>query len=228
MLYPMLANEIETVRTTLPASVLEWLRYHGTPSMVAGGILQQILHPRPGLESVAERDIDIFMIGAISPRERMSNRSIATGVFGVPCSYESNRADTFTISSRVKIQFIYSQDWNNKDDVLGSFDFSVVRAGFWWEPSTLEFTGFQDHNFTLDNQAGRLRYDPRSGSHFNPLGSLRRMIKYVGRGFSPDDECLARIIAESVAYARPAQSVDQVEALKRSLENALTTTTGRS
>lgn len=185
---PMQHDDLSLVVRRLPKDVQALVRAYPNNLFIGGGFLRSVI----GNEDV--NDIDFFGLNRslldaavrdiMSERGRQDARKI-----------ETKNAITVAQFGKTTLQFISRWKYDNAEDLIASFDFSVCQAAIWYDGE--QFRGAVGDGFYPDLAAKRLRYlhpvrEEEAG------GSMLRVIKYVKRGYRIQMPELAVVMARVV------------------------------
>jgi len=170
----------------LPYSLRSTLKKYGSQIIVAGGYIRACILNEP------INDIDLFVSDkdfakqvALDMVQRDEKRLIITD-------------NAITVKGmKYPVQFITRWVYDSPDKILGSFDFTICQAAFWWEK-------FDDNNygkwmstvsesFYQDLSAKRLIYTNPIREE-EPGGSMLRVLKYYQRGYRITIDSFAAVI----------------------------------
>lgn len=169
--------------------LLELCRMHG--ARVMGGFARFMCSPNE--KPVRPSDVDVFPIGSMAEcNVAFSRLCDAFRTAGLVVRHESAVALTFAPSDRAcsaRIQLIRPLKRSDPSmpmsvlDVLGAFDFSVVRVAI----NTDGKTAIASPYFCDDERSRTLRIEAISA----PVGSLMRVIKFARKGYRlPAEEAM--------------------------------------
>jgi hypothetical protein len=194
---PMPDSDVLYVLQSIPKDVRELVRRHRL--VIAGGFIRALIAREKA------RDLDLFGSNAATLRSAAQALAASRG----SRLHETKNAITLIASGRLYLQFITR--WTYADaaaigvdtgrvDVerlLESFDFTVAQAGICWDAERKQWVGRVSDRFYQDLAARRLVYtrpvrDEEAG------GSLMRVRKFLGRGYSIQIQSFARVIARLV------------------------------
>jgi hypothetical protein len=105
------------------------------------------------------------------------------------------------LGGKYTIQFITRWTYDNPQDVISSFDFTVCQAAFWWDHYCQKWDSICSEQYYSDIAAKRLIYtSPRREEE--PGGSMLRVLKYYQKGFRITLDSYAKIITRLVSGVR--------------------------
>lgn len=169
-----------------PARLLELMKQN-PGLMVGGGFLRAIV-------SAGEQpsDIDVF---AWSPEDA---HTLAAHL----AAYEDGRTHATENAITVKgyglpVQFIHRWTFEEPEEMLASFDFTIACAAFWWDDLSENWTSLCDDRFYADVAAKRLVYRSPVREE-EPGGSMLRVLKFYQKGYRIPLDSLGAIISRLV------------------------------
>ncbi len=173
---------------TMPRAVKEVLVEYGPEVFLAGGYV------RARVTGEVPSDVDLF---ASSPQAA----AVLAGLLAERTGGQVHSTENaFTIGSgRMPLQVIHRWTFSKPEDCLASFDFSIVAAAIWWQPSGEdgeggEWSSCADDRFYEDLAGKKLAYlKPCRVEEVG--GSLLRVLKYYQRGYRITLPSLAGTIA---------------------------------
>lgn len=176
-------NDLQLIIKRLPKQV-RLLLEHNQNLTLAGGFIRSIISH----EYVA--DIDIFSNNYNTASETANEFANDLNVK----SYATTNA--FTVNCKGKlVQFIHRWVFNEPDDILKHFDFTIAKAAVWYNQLNKTWDSLCHDSYYQDLASKRLIYtypaDPEAGA------SLLRILKYRAKGYSPTLETLAAVVALS-------------------------------
>jgi hypothetical protein len=92
------------------------------------------------------------------------------------------------------VQFITRWTYETPEDVLGSFDFTICQAAFWWDHYCQQWKSVCCDDYYADLAARRLVYTVPQREE-EPGGSMLRVLKYYQKGFRITTDSYAKVIA---------------------------------
>lgn len=171
-------RDVAWVVKRLPKEVRELLKTFDC--FLAGGFIRSVI----SREEV--QDIDLFVTTkfmadkiatTLNPEKNFNTKnaiSISRSVYGYP------------------IQIIHRWTFENPEDVIPSFDFTIAKAIVWWNENSWDSAC--DENFYRDLAAKQLVYcSPIRNEDVG--GSLLRVLKFYQRGYRIPLESLGAVIA---------------------------------
>jgi hypothetical protein len=150
------------------------------PAYVAGGFVRAIISG----EEVS--DVDIFT-------DSRDSADRLAALIGGPAVVTDN---AITLRSTDPVtQIIYRWVFNNLEECIDSFDFTIAKAGITYKND--RWVGLCDPHFYQDLAAKRLRYtfpDRRE----DEAGSMLRLLKFYAKGYRAPLFSIAGVIARAV------------------------------
>ncbi len=177
------------VKTTL-------LKYQGNV-YVGGGYL------RDSILGEKVKDIDLFSTYGVQTQVREYLKSISDSYF------TSNNATTFYIKGQPTFQLITKWTYQDAQDMIKDFDFTINQIGLYVKDNK-PIVVYLDE-FLEDIASKTLTYTQPIREE-NCAGSLLRMVKFLGRGYTIDRKNLAALIGRAVS-ALPNVSMEDDDAL---------------
>lgn len=145
--------------------LLELLPCIGEGRWLVGGALRRSI-----LNKEIDSDLDI-VFSSVEQRDKFHVELTSLGF--IPTERGTNTDWTHTDIKNVKVQSIYLRYYNNAEEILDSFDFTICQFAF---DGSFLYCG----EFALFDLANK-RLVPHRITY--PSASLRRIIKYVNQGF---------------------------------------------
>lgn len=186
---------LKQVVFTLPSPVRFILENVSASLFVAGGFVRDVYF------GITPKDIDIWT-GLEFDDLRIIVKNFVD-VASTACDYkiESTICTDHSITvnivttkeTRVSVQFIHNWVFPNVNKVIESFDFTCCQAGIVFDCG---WRGVCTEGFLQDTLEKRLVYtSPIRIEH--KAGSLKRVLKFVSRGWKIRDEELAKVLARA-------------------------------
>jgi len=179
-------NEIDANKLfdSLPMVVKTTLLKFQGKVFVGGGCL------RDNILGEDIKDIDIFSTYGIQEEVKEYLKSKAYSYF------TSNNATSFYIKGESIIQLITKWTYQNAKEMIEDFDFTINQIGL-YVLENKPYVVYLDE-FLEDIKTKRLTYTrPIRNEHC--AGSLLRMVKFLGRGYTIDKESLSALIGRLVS-----------------------------
>lgn len=200
MIEKLTYNDIDLVVSALPNEVRDLLEANSN-LWIAGGFIRDLIM---GIEP---KDIDIWG----SSVEALSNSS------GILCDlmlkkyptslFATGNADTIR-GNLTTIQFIKRWIFNSPEELIKSFDYSCCAAAVWYDGTTWKGICLADTLFVSDGFksccATKSLVYTRPMRDEDKMGSLKRLLKFMAKGWEVDDLNLARLLGRTTA-GRPAE-----------------------
>lgn len=160
--------------------------------VVAGGYI------RACIANEKVNDIDMFCASAESAKQS------ALQLVGDDEKRLHTTENAITIKGMTpSVQFITRWVFDNQEDVIASFDWTICQASFWWERESEDEDNdkgkWRSHcsdDFYPDLAARRLIYTYPNRVEA-PGGSLLRVLKYYQRGYRTTLDSLAGVVARA-------------------------------
>jgi hypothetical protein len=180
-----------------PRQLLEVLQQNAGKMFVAGGYIRACVSGDP------INDIDVFC--------GSSNEAEAAALFLVEGDekrlWRSDNAITVKGYGH-PIQFIHRWTFDTPEQCIESFDFTIARAAFWWQPDGQELVRYPnkvsgdwksacDANFYPDLAGKRLVYCAPVRNE-DAGGSLLRVLKFYQRGYRIPLDSMGAVIARLI------------------------------
>jgi len=123
-------------------------------------------------------------------------------------THKTDNALTVIAPPRKVVQMITRWIYDDPEQLIKEFDFTIVQAVIWWEPNKEWVEGSDDpkgewrsmcsEHFYPDLAAKRLVYTCPD-RHEDAGGSMLRVLKYVKRGYSIQPPSLARVVSRLIS-----------------------------
>lgn len=172
----------------LPDELHNLLVEYGSGLMIGGGYCRDII------TGATPKDIDIFATSEKVFRD-------ATESLDWKDLYVTRRtanAQTFTAEDRIEIQFITRVYYEDHEDAIQSFDFSVCQVAVYFDRCFEEWVGICTPEFMEDLPNFRMRYMAPERDE-DPGASVLRMMKFVARGWKISEADIARVVGRFVS-----------------------------
>ena len=174
----------------LPQCLLNLLGVSPNRLVVAGGFV------RACVAGETPSDVDVFLSeGSRVDASHFLARQAASFSTGEPKISNTDR--TSTVWLPCPVQFCDSWTFEDPDDLLTQFDFTVTTAAFWWDGRTWAST--VGPFFYNDVAAKRLRYSCPDRVEVGGE-SLLRLLKFYRRGYTCGISDLGALVAHLVSY----------------------------
>lgn len=182
-------TDVAFVVRRIPKDVRELLTEHKL--LIAGGFIRETI---AGTEP---KDIDLFggskdFLGAVA--------AILADKREVKC-HTTDNAITLLCPPRLPIQFITRWTFEQPEQLVESFDFTVCQAAIWWDRDLNQWASMASHGFYPDLAARRLVYTHPNREE-EAGGSMLRARKFLQRGYSIQADSLAGVIARVAMKVR--------------------------
>lgn len=186
---PVPKDDIHFIVRRIPRDVRKIMQDNPNIILAGGFIRSVIAGEKPS-------DIDIFS----DQKESLIRiaQSIALDRHGRVHSTEN--AITVLAPPRIPLQFITKWTYDNIDNLLLSFDFTIAQVGIRCiknEDETITWVGYYGERFYQDLAARRLYYTSPIREEA-PGGSILRVRKFLSKGYNIQAGSLSRIIARLV------------------------------
>ena len=184
-------QDLNWVLRTLPRAVVELMQANGTRIILSGGYI------RSAVSGERANDIDLFCKTAEDAK--LFAETLADGKKKV---FETGNAYSIRKVGGYFVQFIHRWTYDNPEEILESFDFTIACASVWYEaPDTLDgsspWHSLVEDNFYSDLAAKRLVYRAPKRNE-DAGGSMLRVLKFYQRGFRIPLDSLGAVIARLV------------------------------
>lgn len=173
-----------------PRQLLAGMKKYGTDLIVAGGFI------RSCVTNEQVNDVDCFC------KTKEKAREIALWLVEGDEKRVHDTDNAFTLKGfRTPIQIIHRWTFDSPEAAILSFDFTIARAAFWWDPLVPELPG--EANGWSSVCEGRL-YADLAGKRLiycEPIrnedagGSLLRVLKFYQRGYRIPLDSLGAVLA---------------------------------
>lgn len=180
----------------LPKDVVELMKEEGDRVVLAGGYIRARI--------TGEKPSDIDMFTKTAESAELYARRLADKKKLI----ETDNAWS-VVGKGLTVQFIKKWVYEKPCDILESFDFTIARAGIWFDDG--DWHGMCDDSYYVDLAARRLVYcSPKRIEEAG--GSMLRVLKFYQRGYRIPLDSLGGVIARVITgidFERPgAQSED--------------------
>lgn len=201
---------VDKVVATLPGPVKRCLRV--SRFFLAGGFIRSIV------EGSEPNDIDLW----VPSREKAEYYSkLLSGAIKKGRFITRN---SISLPS-LRVQFVTRWMFDNPATLIDSFDFTIAQAAVYWDGD--RWVGVCSDTFLEDTLAKKLVYTSPVREE-DPAGSLLRVKKFLGRGFTISDDDLAKVVArvgqaaskETAFTLNVDNPVDYVEPYRRVIRGA--------
>ena len=173
---------------------------------VAGGYI------RATITSEKVNDVDLF----ISDKSKVDSWALSLADDDRKNLYITGNATTVKNLS-VPVQFITRWVYAAPEDILGSFDFTICQAAFWWDRALKSWKSACSEDFYPDLAAKRLTYTNPVREE-EPGGSMIRILKYYQRGYKIPLNDLASVVTRLHSGVRdPSINLERYRTLIRGL-----------
>lgn len=167
----------------LPWSVREMLKKEKV--IVAGGYIRACILNEP------INDVDLF----VGDKDKAKEIALKMVQRDEKRLYITPNAITIK-GMKYPVQFITRWVYDTYDQILGSFDFTICQACFWWEDMNSDggrWCSSVSESFYQDLSAKRLIYTNPIREE-EPGGSMLRVLKYYQRGYRITIDSFAAVI----------------------------------
>lgn len=176
---------------SLPEEVRDLCILLGDELLIAGGFCRDTLTNEP------PKDIDLFARSA---------QGMKDAVFHFDWTHKYTmkhtlNAETFKPHEEfdaVPVQFITRVYYDNHEETIKSFDFSVCQVGVYFDKLAGKWVGICTEEFLEDLPAFRCRYTAPTRDE-DPGASVLRMIRLTARGFHFSEGEVAKVVGRFVA-----------------------------
>lgn len=184
-------QDLNWVLRTLPRAVVELMQANGTRIILSGGYI------RSAVSGERANDIDLFCKTAEDAK--LFAETLAGGKKKV---FETGNAYSIRKVGGYFVQFIHRWTYDNPEEILESFDFTIACASAWYardpdETQSSPWHSLVDDNFYSDLAAKRLVYRAPKRNE-DAGGSMLRVLKFYQRGFRIPLDSLGAVIARLV------------------------------
>lgn len=180
---PLSPHDVRWSVARLPRRVAGLLAALGSRALVGGG------HVRASIAKEEGSDVDVFV-------RDQATADVLVDKLGEP-DFETQFAFTY-FGDHAPIQVVHYWHFKTPDELLEHFDFTVTQAVIWRDRSA--WAGRCSEHFYPDLAARRLVYTQHEGRP--PLeagGTLLRLLRYAGKGYTAPLTTLAQVASEAVA-----------------------------
>lgn len=179
-------TDLQFVARRIPKDIREIMKDH--PVYLAGGFIRETI------AGGKVQDVDLFGNSKDSLKAIAQVLALKRQVR----AHETDNAITIVCPPRMPVQFITRWTFNQPENLVKSFDFTVCQCAIWIDKSTGLFTSMVSESFYPDLAARRLVYtfpsrDEEAG------GSMMRVRKFLQRGYNIQALSLGGVIARLVA-----------------------------
>lgn len=182
----------------LPKDIRTLLTENPNTLWVGGGWI------RANIAGETISDIDLFGIG------KSELRKVAENLLGKRAAttqrsrmFSTKNAITLLTEGRTPVQLITRWVFNETDEVLASFDFTICQAAIWWDGTN--YRGRCAVRYFEDLAAKRLYYtEPVREEEAG--GSMMRVLKFTKRGYNIQVLSLGRVMARVYDKMRSSQT----------------------
>lgn len=181
-------TDLQFVVRRLPKDVRELMM--ANTLFLGGGFIRETIANQGGV-----KDIDLF--GPDSLRlalygADLFEKRLAAG--GTPRRHTTPNALTLLCPPRLPVQFIKRWTFDEPEQLVASFDFTVCQAAVWYDATLKSWMSACSDRFYADLAARRLVYTfPQREEEAG--GSMMRVLKLLQRGYSIQAQSLAGVIA---------------------------------
>lgn len=164
-----------------------WLDKFRGKAMVAGGAVSSAFLGQP------PKDIDIFTDTRetalalaeelIKARGDEGTVVVTPNSITIPCSRKDR--------PRPALQVIIASHGPLRE-ILEGFDFTICQGAIYYEDSNM--AGLRSTTYFPDLMTKKLVYTSSEKGCYDPAGTLRRMVKFLGQGYTIDLDDVARIV----------------------------------
>lgn len=188
------ANDLRYVVERLPRDIRQLLTEHPGKLFVGGGFI------RSTVAGEVPSDIDLFgpdakVLDSIAAILASRREGVKT--------HKSKNAITLLTPNRLPVQFITRWTFNNAEELVASFDFTVCQAAIWrsGNQSNDAWASSIGEGFYIDLAGRRLVYTSPAREE-EAGGSMLRVLKFVKRGYSIQVSSLGAVMARMAAKLR--------------------------
>lgn len=153
---------------------------------IGGGFIRSVLNN----EEISDYDIFAQNMPQIEKEVELLKTKAYVG--------NTHNAYTIKIPGTKPIQFITKWLFDTPESCMKSFDYAICRAVIFWDKDKMEFDSVIDHDFYYSLNHKKLIY-------CNPIreevaaGSFLRMQKFILKGYTINQENLAKVTARMLA-----------------------------
>lgn len=187
-------HDMAWCRRLLPAPVVEIMKEAGPALICAGGFI------RSAVQNEVPADVDLFTTSRAAAEHWATKMAALAGLKQV----KTDNAITLKGRElRFPVQIIHRWTFSKPSDVIESFDFTIARALFWWQPiadapNLSRWFTQCDPRFYSDLAGKRLVYcSPQRNEDAG--GSMLRILKFYPRGFRIPLDSLGAVMARLLA-----------------------------
>lgn len=178
----------------LPEEVRNLCTSFGDELLIAGGFCRDTLtNERP-------KDIDFFA---------RSSQGMKDAIFHFDWTHKYTMTHTLNAETfkphpgfDIPVQFITRVYYDNHEETIKSFDFSVCQVGVYYDKLAGEWVGICTQEFLEDLPQFRARYTAPTRDE-DPGASVLRMMRLTARGFHFSDGEVAKVVGRFVAAVSP-------------------------
>ena len=182
----LIGPDLRKVTDSLPEEVLELLRADNGVYLAGGYIRAMLLEEEP-------KDIDLFFSYTNLAFLYIYSSFLVNKGYS---SFTTDNAITFRKQGCKPIQFITRWGTMGPSQLLESFDFTIAQACVCNTVDNSGFTSVVSDSFYRDILLKKLVYtSPKRNEE--RAGSFLRMLKFLKRGYTADDETIAKVIARA-------------------------------
>lgn len=189
-------GDLNFVVRRIPKDIRELMQRQGL--FLGGGFIRETI---AGGEV---KDVDLF--GPTAEKLDASAAYLAESRGG-KC-HKTQNAFTVIAHPRMPVQFISRWLFDNPEDLLASFDFTVCQAVVFFDPATKRWDSRIGEGFYPDLAARRLVYTSPMREE-EAGGSMLRVRKFLQRGYNIQAASLGAVIARVAAKVRWDEGVDE-------------------
>lgn len=177
----LLKEDIGYVVSRMPGDVVKRLKDEPKRLFLGGGFI------RATLAAETPSDIDLFAGSKVLLQGHAQD--LKNGRDGRLVT--TANALTVLAPPRLPVQFITRWLYDDPEQLLAEFDFTIAQAVIWWNR---EWTGLCSPRFYADLANRRLHYNAPKRAE-DAGGSILRVLKFLGRGYRISPEALGKVIA---------------------------------
>lgn len=175
-------EDLRFVVTRLPRDIRELAKDHGL--FIGGGFIREtIAGNKPNDVDLFGASKEVLGIAAKLIAEKREARL-----------HKTDNAITVLTGNRMPVQFITRWLFDNADDLVASFDFTVCQAVIWFDKESELWKSAISDGFYSDLAARRLVYTYPVREE-DAGGSMLRVRKFLQRGYSIQAPSLGGVIA---------------------------------
>lgn len=184
------SEHLALVNERLPHGIALTMQRAGAHLVLAGGWLRAIA---AGTNDAG--DIDIFVAAEAKATALADQLTAGSFVAVARTSRAITLRDDFSDET---LQIIFARPFKSPQELIRQFDFANCAAAVWYERDWLSgeatLCSVCDEKFYESNDSRLLQY--RGQGFGMPANSLKRVIKYVQRGYSISDGDLAHLVTD--------------------------------